>query len=224
LNYFAHYFFDHEPGNHYYNAGLVMPDFARVAEGSKHIDIKIEFDPENQAYLYQLNRGSARHFQSDATFHNSVFFKHHTELLDGMFTRFEFPRKNQRIWFLSHILFEILMDRVLITLYPKKLEDFYSSLREADLAVVVEFLAQSGKDGSTRFSNFWKGFIEANYMQHYVKDESFLYSINRVITRAKQPELTAAQSEALIKIVHEMEKDLAHNIPNLERELIAGRG
>ena len=71
--------------------------------------------------------------------------------------------------------------------------------------------------------NFWKGFIEANYMQHYVKDESFLYSINRVITRAKQPELTTAQSEALLNIVHEMEKDLASNIPNLERELIAGR-
>jgi hypothetical protein len=224
LNYFAHYFFDHEPDNHYYNAGLVMPDFARVAEGAKHIDVKIGFDAEKQPHLYQLNRGSARHFQSDATFHNSAFFKHHTELLDGMFTQFEFPRQNQRIWFLSHILFEVLLDRVLITHHPKKLEDFYNSLQAVELEKVIEFLNHSGKDGTGRFSNFWASFNESQYMQYYVNDDSFLYSINRIITRAKQPELTDAQATALLKIVHHMEQELGSNIPALERELIAGRG
>lgn len=200
-----------------------MPDFARVAEGEKHINIKLEFDPNGQPHLHQLNRGSAQHYHTDAIFHNSAFFKSNTQLLDELFTRFEFPRENQRIWFLSHILFEILMDRVLITLYPKKLDDFYTSLREADLAVVIKFLAESGKDGNGRFSNFWAGFNESRYMQYYVNDDSFLYSINRVITRAKQPELTETQATSLLKIVHHMEQELGSNFSALESELIAGR-
>lgn len=221
MNYFAHYFFDHQPENHYYNAGLLMPDFARVADGAKRINIHLDFDGNLQPTLHQLNKGSQQHYHTDARFHNSTFFKHQTSRLEVLFALHNFPRHNQRLWFLSHILFEVLLDRVLIQHHPQKLDEFYASLQNVQLDTVIEFLAHSGKEGKGRFSNFWNGFLESQYMQYYVKDESFLYSINRILQRAAQPELDLIQSEALLNIVHEMEKELPVQVSTLQQELAA---
>lgn len=221
MNYFAHYFFDHQPENHYYNAGLLMPDFARVADGAKRINIHLDFDGNLQPTLHQLNKGSQQHYHTDARFHNSTFFKHQTSRLEELFALHNFPRHNQRLWFLSHILFEVLLDRVLIQHHPQKLDEFYASLQNVQLDTVIEFLAHSGKEGKGRFSNFWNGFLESQYMQYYVKDESFLYSINRILQRAAQPKLDLIQSEALLNIVHEMEKELPAQVSTLQQELAA---
>lgn len=219
MNYFAHYFFDHQPENHYYNAGLLMPDFARVADGAKRINIHLDFDSDLHPTLHQLNKGSKQHYHTDARFHNSTFFKHQTSRLDELFALHNFPRHNQRLWFLSHILFEVLLDRVLIQHHPQKLDEFYASLQNVQLDTIIEFLAHSGKEGKGRFSNFWNGFLESQYMQYYVKDESFLYSINRILLRAAQPELDLAQGEALLRIVYDMEKELPAQVSTLQQEL-----
>lgn len=221
LNYFAHYFFDHEPENHYYNAGLLMPDFARVADGAKRINTRLEFSADVQPRLYQLNRGSQQHYQTDARFHNSEFFKQHTTRLDELFTKHKFSRHNQRLWFVSHILFEVLLDRVLVQQHPQKLAEFYSSLQKVDIETVIDFLAHSGKEGRGRFSNFWNGFIESQFIQHYTNDESFLYSMNRILQRASQPEMDNAQGEAMLGIVHEMETELPASVSLLAAELRA---
>lgn len=196
-----------------------MPDFARVAEGAKRIQIGLEFHPVEQQLLHQLHLGSKQHYQSDAVFHNSEFFKKNTHLLDELFTRHDFPRQNQRIWFLSHILFELLIDRVLIQQYPQMLQDFYTSLHKTDLEVVVAYLQYSKKDGAGQFTKFWKGFIESQYMQYYVLDDKFLYSINRILQGAKQPPLTNEQETILVAIVKEMEVELKGTIPLLKNEL-----
>lgn len=220
MNYFAHYFFDHQKDNSYYNAGLVMPDFARVAEGAKRIRIALEFHPVEQELLHQLHLGSKQHYQSDAIFHNSEFFKVNTRLLDELFTKNNFPRQNQRIWFLSHILFELLIDRVLIQQYPQMLKDFYTSLHQTELEVVVQYLQYSQKDGTGRFTKFWKGFIEAQYMQYYVLDDKFIYSLNRILESAKQSHLTKEQETILVDIIEEMEVELKTTIPLLKKELL----
>lgn len=196
-----------------------MPDFARAAEGNKHINVLLDYDKETTPHLHNLNAGSHQHYETDKKFHNAEFFKINTEKLEHLFIAFEFPREGQRLWFLSHILFELLLDRVLIKLHPKKLDDFYNSLLSVDLEVVIEFLAQSNKEGRGRFSNFWNGFLEAKYLHYYVQNDSLIYSLNRVITRAKQPELTEAQTTVLLKIIEEMEGVLEGSVGDLKKEL-----
>ncbi len=198
-----------------------MPDFARVADGAKRINTKLEFSVNAQPRLYQLNRGSQQHYQTDARFHNSEFFKQQTARLDGLFTKHNFSRHNQRLWFVSHILFEVLLDRVLVQHNPQKLAEFYASLQKVDIETVIDFLAKSGKEGRGRFSNFWNGFIESQFIQHYTNDESFLYSMNRILQRAAQPEMDTQQGEAMLRIVHEMEVELPNNISLLATELRA---
>jgi hypothetical protein len=205
LNYFSHYFFDHIPHNHYYNTGLVLPDFARAAEGSKRINIHLEFDPDNQPGFYNLNQGSKRHYSRDATFHNSEFFTQNSKLLEELFIQYNFPKEGQRIWFVEHILLELLLDRALIRKHRDVLEDFYDSLRQTKLQTIIDFLAHSGKDGSTGFSRFWNGFLDAEYLQYYLVDEKFIYSLNRIFQRAKQPELTDVQAGIILRIVGELE-------------------
>lgn len=206
MNYFSHYFFDRIPGNHYYNTGLVLPDFARAAEGAKRININLEFDPDNQPEFYNLNRGSKQHYQRDAGFHNSEFFTQNSKLLGELFNTYNFPKENQRMWFIEHILLELLLDRALIRRHRDVLDDFYYSLRRSRLKTVVEFLAYSGKDGSKGFSVFWERFLDAEYLQYYLVDEKFIYSLNRIFQRAKQPELTDVQADIILKIVGELEE------------------
>lgn len=223
MNYFAHYYFDHKEANPYYNAGLVLPDFARSAAGNKHINTSLEHDFTLQPHFFHLNEGSKQHYATDGFFHNTPFFSHCTHFIEDLFVKHNFPKDGQRFWFLSHILFELILDRVLIQQHPQKLDDFYTALRQCSLKTVVDFLALSGKDGSDRFSKFWNGFLEAQYLQYYLIDEKLLYSINRVVTRAKQPELNEAQALAFIPVVHNAEKEIAAQLPTLEKEIEAFR-
>lgn len=224
MNYFSHYYFDHKEGNHYYNAGLVLPDFARSAAGEKNINTRLIFDEHTQPDFYHLNQGCEAHYATDGFFHNCDFFHHNNKLFDGLFAEHQLPRQGQRLWFLSHILFEMVLDRVLIRLHLPKLNDFYTSLRTVELSKIIEFLALSGKDGSDRFSKFWNGFLEAQYLQYYLIDEKLIYSLNRVLQRAKQPELSNEQVEILTRIIHIAEADIEKQLPAFEKEFAAFKG
>lgn len=224
MNYFSHYFFDRIDGNHYYNAGLILPDFARSAEGEKNIKTQLKFDKEKQPEFHFLNKGSKAHYATDGFFHNCDFFKHNNQLFEDLFIEHQFPREGQRLWFISHILFEMVLDRVLIRLHRGKLDDFYTSLRTVSLQVVIDFLALSGKDGTGRFTQFWKGFLEAQYLQYYLVDDKLVYSLNRILLRTKQPELTEQQAAVLTQIVHIAEKDIEQQLPDFQKEFLEFKG
>lgn len=219
MNYFAHYFFDHKANNHYYNAGLVLPDFARSAAGNKHINTQIQHNQETHPHFHQLNQGSHQHYATDGFFHNSKFFHHCTKYIDGLFVAHNFPKDEQRLWFISHILFELILDRVLIKQHRHKLDDFYHALHSCQLQTIVDFLALSGKDGTGNFTKFWHGFLEAQYLQYYLIDDKLLYSLNRILLRAKQPELNEAQTTAFFPLVHAAEEEIAQQLPLLQQEI-----
>jgi len=218
MNYFAHFFFDSLTDNHYYNAGLVLPDFARAAEGSKRINTKLEYHPEEEKELLQLNLGSHAHYERDKHFHTSEFFRNTEAFLAEEFARQNFPKEGQRLWFVTHILLELLMDRVLIQHYPEKLKAFYHSLATADLDTVLLFLSRSGKNGEGNFAKFWKHFIEVQYLQYYTDDERFLFSLNRTIMRGRQPELTGEQETTLLEIIYSAEPFFKSEIEKMIRE------
>lgn len=224
MNYFSHYYFDHIKGNHYYNAGLVLPDFARSAAGAKNINIQLKFDKLNQPDFYNLNKGSKTHYSSDGFFHNCSFFKDSNQLFEDLFIEHEFPRQGQRLWFISHILFELVLDRVLIRNNRDILDDFYTSLKRVDLQIVIDFLAESGKDGTDKFTKFWEGFLKAQYLQYYLVDDKLVYSLNRVLQKVRQPELTTEQATILINIVHIAEKEIETQIPEFHEEFLAFKG
>lgn len=224
MNFFSHYYFDHIEGNHYYNTGLVLPDFARSAAGEKHINIQLKFDKLKQPDFYNLNKGSKTHYSSDGFFHNCSFFKDSNQLFEDLFIEHSFPRDGQRLWFISHILFELVLDRVLIRQHRDKLDDFYASLGRVDLQVIINFLALSGKDGTDAFTRFWNGFMQAKYLQYYLVDEKLIYSLNRILLKTRQPELSQKQAEILIKIVHIAEKEIETQIPAFHKEFLAFKG
>lgn len=224
MNFFSHYYFDHIEGNHYYNTGLVLPDFARSAAGEKHINIQLKFDKLKQPDFYNLNKGSKTHYSSDGFFHNCSFFKDSNQLFEDLFIEHSFPRDGQRLWFISHILFELVLDRVLIRQHRDKLDDFYASLGRVDLQVIIDFLALSGKDGTDAFTRFWNAFMQAKYLQYYLVDEKLIYSLNHILLRTRQPELSQLQADILIKIVHIAEKEIETQIPAFQKEFLAFKG
>ncbi len=224
MNYFSHYYFDHIKDNHYYNAGLVLPDFARSAVGAKNINIQLKFDSEKEPFLYFLNKGSKAHYATDGFFHNCSFFKDSNQLFEDLFIAHKFPRAGQRLWFISHILFELVLDRVLIGQHREKLDDFYASLKAVNLNSVITFLGKSGKDGTDKFTKFWNGFLEIQYLQYYLVDEKLVYSLNRILQKTKQPELTQEQATILIKITHIAEKEIAAQIPAFHKDFLAFKG
>jgi hypothetical protein len=203
---------------------LVLPDFARSAAGAKNINIQLKFDKLKQPDFYNLNKGSKTHYSSDGFFHNCSFFKDSNQLFEDLFIEHVFPREGQRLWFISHILFELVLDRILIGQHREKLDDFYASLKRVDLQIVIDFLAESGKDGTDKFTKFWEGFLKAQYLQYYLVDDKLVYSLNRVLLKAKQPELTEEQATVLIKIVRIAEKEIATQIPSFHKEFLAFKG
>ena len=110
-----------------------------------------------------------------------------------------------KTWFVYHILTEMALDRVMIKKFPLDLKEFYDDLKSVDLTTLAGFLIKCGKTSTDSFDNFYKRFTEAEYLFYYIRDDKFCYSLNRVLTRSKQPEMSRAFAADLSLLFPEIE-------------------
>jgi hypothetical protein len=195
MNYFSHYFFDHKVGDSYFNTGLILPDFSRSAVGTR----KLRLDAVNDSneVFRSLKMGCERHYLADDWFHASAFFLEGEAIIKADLKQYAAEFSGQRIWFVSHILVELLLDRILIAFDEKKLLDFYADLEAVDLNAIILFLQECGKTGFADFENYFHSFVKNRYLITYLDDDKLLYALNRILLRTKQEKLTQVGEQIL---------------------------
>jgi hypothetical protein len=195
MNYFSHYFFDHKVGDFYFNAGLILPDFSRSADGTR----KLRLDAVNDSneIFRSLKMGCKKHHVGDDWFHVSAFFLEGEAKIKADLKQHAAEFSGQRIWFVSHILVELLLDRILIAFDEKKLLDFYADLEAVDLNAIILFLQECGKTGFADFENYFHSFVKNRYLITYLDDDKLLYALNRILLSTKQEKLTQVGEQIL---------------------------
>jgi hypothetical protein len=219
LNYLSHFYFDRLHGNEIHNFGLAMPDFVRnFIKGRK---LKPLDTPSDKSEDWQnLHKGVLKHIQRDHTFHNSGYFheigKGLNELIQPAFTKASIPR----YWFASHLLSEMVIDRILIKKYPTLAPDFYHEIAIADRGVIEKYLLDHQIVETDVFLSRLHRFCEAQYLNQYVHDHALAYSINRIyMYTGADKEWTTKQFDIVINILPEIESRVETSFLKLIEEM-----
>jgi hypothetical protein len=184
LNFFAHYYFDHELDRHPFNAGLIMPDLIRIFLPGRRFQpgkVHAAMLGETGAELFA---GSLRHLERDQLFHRSPFFTGSESQLLALFRREKLELHIPRIWLAAHLVLELMLDRVLMKQNSAALDAFYYSLNQTHADDIEAFLKASLHNAYTDFHAGWNRFREMQYLYYYTDNDKFAYSIMRIYMRA----------------------------------------
>ena len=218
MNYLSHFYFDRVEDNKYYNIGLILPDLARSHIPKLRINPyrNIEFTTEE---IGSINRGCNKHFESDRKFHNwATFVRLSQEAIDRI--RESGDKDLDRDYFISHILVEIMLDKILLDDNPTLADDFYKMIDSVEMDWILKYLRYSGLQDDELFKGNHRRFMKAAFLKQYTSIENAISMLEKVAIRASLDEFTDGQKELLMEIAEIIEPQLKRSIGELEIQLL----
>ncbi|MBP9185746.1 MAG: hypothetical protein KBE91_03115 [Bacteroidia bacterium] len=203
MNFFSHFFVDGKINQHEYNTGLLLPDITRgYIKSFKPLIPNLSND---EVYFRE---GCLKHYLADKHFHASVFFNNILNLANTIILDAKFSAALNRKWFLAHILAELMIDRILVKLYPESLNQFYYSLENISDNSLERFLVKYGMKETNNFFDFFNHFRKVQYIGYYPDNNKFVYSLNRIMIKAGVGEISEHDKAVLLQCSLELEKQL----------------
>lgn len=218
MNYLSHYYFDRVDDNKYYNIGLILPDLARHHISKLRINPyrNIEFTTDE---IGSINRGCNRHFESDRKFHNwAVFVQLSQEATDTI--RESGDKDMDRDFFISHILIELLLDKVILDIEPKIADNLYKMIDSVEMDWILKYLRYSGLQDDELFKGNHRRFMKAGFLRKYTSIENVVEMVAQVAIRTGINELNDDQKGLLVEICETLEPQLKRSLDQLELQLL----
>ena len=218
MNYLSHYYFDRDEDNKYYNIGLILPDLAR-----SHI-AKLRINPyKNITFTTKeislMNDGCNKHFASDRKFHNWMTFVELTNKATDMI-RESGDKDINRDYFITHIMVEILLDKILLDKNPSLADDFYAMIDSVEMDWILKFMRYAGLQDDELWKGQHRRFMKAGFLKSYTSIENVIAAVEGVCANLGMIELNDDQRNLLIEICEAIEPELARSIDALEIQLL----
>jgi hypothetical protein len=212
MNYLAHYYLDHTDPRPHFTLGLVLPDLVRNFQKQYRLNPLHLTDAKPADEMLHLNQGVHRHFHADKVFHTSTFFDQQNSELKRKLYAAGFESINKYIYFVAHVLLEMVIDRVLIQQHPLLCFNFYDALEKTDKLVIGNYLQISGKftnEHSEQFLLYFSQFCKSQYLFHYRHNDGLLYGLERMYQRYVPGVFSVADKEKLVVIIEQTEESIA---------------
>lgn len=211
MNYFAHGL--NSLDRPYFLAGTAIPDWLSVSDRPvrlrpRLLDPWIDGSSELQS---EVAAGAKQHLDDDQWFHATRGFVETTGELTVLFRGLLAGGDGFRCGFLGHIVSEMLLDSVLIEIYPDRLRDYYAALAEIDAAAVQSAVNRMARVPAERLAAFIELFVRERILDCYQDDERLLRRLNQVQQRVKLAPLPPETVEVLSagrEIVRHRARDL----------------
>lgn len=184
MNFLSHYFFDSREGNPHYNSGLVIPDLIKSFLPLR--DTKPYFQLGQESPINEVLLGCERHIQRDKFFHNSNFFNQYNAFIFEELNKAGFIQTNIRLFFVSHVLYELLLDKLILNTYPNTIVNFYKDLISLQESHLNTFSLHLIPEKSNDFQHFYGKFTHSKFLYHYNNHQGIFESLNRLLNRTKQ--------------------------------------
>jgi hypothetical protein len=212
MNYLTHFLIDHRPEEPYYNFGLALPDLVSISKrGWKPVstDELLNGNP----HAAKIWEGFQQHLKADAEFHNTELFNYHTRRLRKELEKAGLSQPGIRLFFVAHVLLEILIDRHIVKTRRHVPDLFYKHLGIIEDPQIKIFFEASGTETPERFLEFFGKFKDSQYLYGYEEDNGIYYSINRLLRRTNQPMFeTEAQNRAFIELIRREEAGMFEEV------------
>lgn len=185
MNYFAHAL------NHldrpYFAAGTAVPDWLSVA------DRKVRLRPQllkpwltvESPIQCEVASGTLQHLNDDDWFHSTCGFVEVTNDLTCRFRKFLGPDERYHCGFLGHVGMELLLDGILMELYPQRFENYWDVLQQVEAICVETAVNQMAKVPTERLAWFIDLYRREQFLRSYANDEALVYRLNQVSTRVR---------------------------------------
>jgi hypothetical protein len=185
MNYLSHYYTDNDPGNPHFNFGLMLPDMLGAARrGWKPVNGRLySFDDPEAELIWQ---GFQQHLRADSLFHNTAFFTTQTRSIRNILEQAGLVQPGLRLFFVAHVLLEIMLDRLIIKTHPHIPDRFYNDLDVVTEDTLSSFFTGMQSEIPERLFRILARFKEHKYLYSYVDDERLFFALNRIMERGGQ--------------------------------------
>ena len=208
MNFFSHFLIGGDYGNPDKTLGKLWPDFLRIIDKSLRLSHK-HVDPMPEA-LTNLQSGIALHVATDRYFHASAWFHEHEVVLKQVWDELRLPGRHQYRYFFTHVLLEMLLDRVMIRRKPELLGQLYESLSRVDRATLTAFFRYKGGEKFEPQSwQFLQRFVESAYLYEYTDNSRLLFALDRVAHRVGLQLFAEPYKSRLMHRIDDMEQTIA---------------
>ena len=141
MNFLSHYYHESPSNDPYFVAGVILPDILsnyshRSGEVVKLFVHKLQ-DPDSPEQE-SLQRGVKRHYEIDGYFHESRFFEENTSAISSLIKTRDFSCFEKRLYAVSHVMLEIMLDRKILIEDRAACENMYSMLEKVNSEEVRE--------------------------------------------------------------------------------------
>ena len=212
MNFISHYFLDRDKTSSFFFVGVSTPDL--MGNFSPRIRLKESRLPlikgqelsETQIQFYQ---GVLRHFEVDKQFHSSQFFREETKYLNNVLKR-TFPDDSlHRVYFVSHILLELILDRILIRKHNELLYSFYSHFDKPEIKELVSLTEWVTQQKLPGYSDFLQKFSEKQFLYRYVDMRYLLRVIRKILSQVGISQQDYIRKPQFLNLMHEYETRLS---------------
>ena len=204
MNFLAHYLADHIPNDHYHNTGLILPDITRGFVSGFRNAPPNGSPPEFEGFF----SGCSAHYKSDKIFHGSNFFHKYQEKTNDLLKSSGFGNSFSRKWFISHVIIELFLDRMIIKTDESIADAFYDTLSKTKDSILESYLLAYDCEDVEGFMEKYKHFRSVKYIYHYRNNNKFVYSLNRIMLRAGLKGLNEPDVKLLEELPTFMESSL----------------
>ena len=220
MNYFAHYYFDHLPGEVHHNLGLLTPDFVRNFLPGRRLQPE-KFVGHEHPETNAMHSGAVKHVERDKRFHQSTFFKEITPEISNIIKPVFREQNIPRAWFAAHLIAELMIDRILIKQEPNLIARFYAELEQTRPEIIDAYLMSFNIEMTQEFNKRLQRFCDLRYLMQYVHNPAFAFSLSRIyMYTGVSQEWTEQQNLGVQSVLDEAESLIFVNMPRLMEDMI----
>lgn len=221
MNYLSHYYFDKDDKRPDYTFGLIFPDLMRTFNRGRVKEQIIEAGWEKQ--MQNLQEGINKHHRIDVLFHDSTFFKTSNKRFFKEVQDLQLEGVTKYQHFVSHVLIEMILDRLLLLEDSKIGFTFYSKLNSIEKHFLKDYLLLFPYlNKNMQLENFWqffRRFCDSQFLYDYQSNEGLIARLDGVMQRITKQAFTAYDRIKLNVFVDAMEEDLGKVYKEVFEEL-----
>lgn len=217
MNFISHFYLEHAyKDNPYIIAGLAIPDLW-------HTQLNLyapKHDANETLELHQFKVGLQKHFMADKVFHNSDYFISMSEWANQEIRKANTSTQLKRKFFLVHISIEILLDRVLINLFPDLVEEFYDCFANVNPEQIQAYMEQIYYYNFDGLSDRIKQFTIQKRIYEYSDDNKLMDLLDWMMQKiAHNTAFSPTDRKKIRQFIHALEQKIQDNYTTLFQEM-----
>lgn len=210
MNFISHFYLERGREESLFFIGVSTPDLVSVFDRSVRVKAHL-LPPEGEGLSSAQQRfreGVMRHLIADQLFHSSPFFAQEVDRLCEGFRSSLPPGTVARSFFVAHVLFELMLDRVLLQADERLAPEFYRHLEAhpvAELVGLTEWLTQTPMPA---YGGFLQKFMRRKSLYGYLRWQDLIYVLRRILEGVGIRDCDYLHSPPFLALLRAYEADL----------------